>query len=387
VGGNSYWYRTEDGNYFWAGATDAPHPAAPEAARPVALAAPAAAPVRCGIARIDQILAGTPAAPLLPAEADPRAIGAIQDLLTGLGFAGLPTVVSTAYGVWGAKTVTAFASFRQNGGMAPAEGVDTEALKKLVTTPATDPRASSVYLSLVLGFAPSGMQRVLSLVSQMEGAGKFAALNRNTDRAGLSFGIIQWAQKPGRLAEILTGLNAADANQFNEIFGGGDAGVAAAVIAHCRKPFGGVDQKTGITVNPSFDLTAEPWLSRFRQAALDARFQQVQVQLALAAFNVSYAAIRHAAPELTSERSIGFLIDVANQFGNGGVVKLLAEARRPDMKEMDVLEEIADMTVDRMDDSLKTGVRARRDHFLTTTFLSSDPFVLDDVGRAAGAGT
>jgi hypothetical protein len=113
----------------------------------------------------------------------------------------------------------------------------------------------------------------------------------------------------------------------------------------------------------------------------------VQVQLALAAFHTSYASLRRVAPELNSERSVGFLIDVANQFGDGGVAKLLAAARRPDMKEMDVLEEIADLTVERMDDSLKAGVRARRDHFLNTTCLSSDPFVADDVGRAAGVGT
>ena len=387
VGGISYWYRTEDGNYFWAGATDAPHPAAPEVSRPVPLPAAALAPVRCGIARIDQILAGAGAAPLLPSEADPHAIGAIQDLLTGLGFAGLPTVLSTAYGVCGPKTVASLASFRQNNGLAPDGGVDTDTLKKMVATPATDPRASSAYLSLVLGFPPTGMQRVLSLVSQMEGAGKFAALNRNTDRAGLSFGIIQWAQKPGRLKEVLAALSTADASQFDEIFGGGDAGVAAALIAHCRKASGGVDPKTGATTDASFDLTAEPWISRFRQAASIARFQQVQVQLALAAFNTSYAAIRRLAPELASERSAGFLIDVANQFGDGGLAKLLTDARKPGISETDLLGEIADLTVERMDDSLKAGVRARRDHFLNTTFLSTDPFTPDDASLAAGAGT
>src|SRR5262249_38568264 len=153
-----------------------------------------------------------------------------------------------------------------------------------------------------------------------------------------------------------------------------------------RKVSGGVDPKTGFTADGSFDLTAEPWISRFRQAALSARFQQVQVQLALAAFTASYAAMRRLAPELSSERSSGFLIDVANQFGDGGLAKLLAAARRPGLSEMDVLTEIADLTVERVDDSFKTGVRARRDHFLNTSFLSSDPFAPDEVGRAAGAG-
>jgi N-acetyl-anhydromuramyl-L-alanine amidase AmpD len=391
VEGNSYWYRTEDGNYLWAGATDTPHPLAPETLRLVPLTTSTtpvpAAPVACGIPRIDQILANSVTAPLLSSDSDVRAIGAVQDLLTGLGFAGLPTVLSTAYGVCGPKTVAALASFRQNSDLAAGDGVDHDVLTKLVAAPATDPRATSVYLSLVLGFAPTGMQRVLCLVSQMEGAGKFAALNRNTDRAGLSFGIIQWAQKPGRLAEIVAALSTADADQFNQIFGGGDADVGAALLAHCRKPSGGIDPKTGLTTNPSFDLTAEPWISRFRQAALAGRFQQVQVQLAIAAFNNSYRAIQRVAPELKSERSAGFLIDVANQFGDGGLAKLVAAARRPGMSESDLLGEIADLTVERIDDAFKTGVRARRDHFLNTPFLSGDPFVPDDAGRAAGAGT
>jgi hypothetical protein len=233
-------------------------------------------------------------------------------------------------------------------------------------------------MSLSLGFAATGMQRILSLVAQMEGVGKFTALNRNKDHAGLSFGIIQWAQRPGRLAEILAAMLAADRDQFEAIFANGDPDVSAALIEHCRRPSGGVDPMTGITVNPSFDLTAELWVLRFRQAALSTRFQQVQVQLALAAFTASYNAIVRLAPDLRSERSVGFLIDVANQFGDGGLAKLYGAVRRPEMSESEVLEEIADLTVERIDDNFKAGVRARRDHFLNTSFLSNDPFVLKD---------
>ena len=391
VAGNSYWYRTQDGNYFWAGATDLPHPVTTPEPRPVPLQAlpdaGAAANILCGIARIDQLLSGASTAPVTAAETDARAIGAIQDLLTGLGFPGLPTVLSPVYGSFGPKTVAAAASFREQSSLPASDGVDTLMLGKMIAAPAIDPRASSVYLSLVLGFAPTGMQRVLSLVAQMEGLGKFAALNRNTDRAGLSFGIIQWAQKPGRLAEILAAMSAADKSQFDDIFGGGDPDVAAALIAHCRKPSGGVDLKSGQTVNPAFDLTAEPWPSRFRQAALTARFQQVQVQRALASFTASYNAIRRLAPDLTTERSAGFLLDVANQFGDGGLAKLYAAVHRPGMGEMDVLEAIADLTVERIDDAFKAGVRARRDHFLNSTLLSGDPFVFDELGRGAAAGT
>jgi hypothetical protein len=379
VQGNSYWYRTQDGNYFWAGGTDAPNPARPALPQPAtpqnppAISAPSA-PAACGIARIDQLLAGAVNLPLTVSDGDSRAIGAVQDLLTGLGFPGLPTVLSTAYGVFGAKTMAAVASFRQQQGLDAVANVDTAMLRKMIATPAPDPRASTVYTALVLGFPPAGMQRILSLVSQMEGAGRFAALNRNTDRAGLSFGLIQWAQKPGRLAEILAAMFQADRDQFVSVFGDGDSEVADALIAHCRKPSGGVISKTGDTTNPGFDLVAEPWISRFRQAALDARFQQVQVRVALAAFNSSFQAIQRFAPDLVSERSVGFMLDVANQFGDGGAARLYSEVHTPGMDQSAVLDAIADATVARIDDSFKTAVRARRDHFLETSLLSDEPF-------------
>jgi N-acetyl-anhydromuramyl-L-alanine amidase AmpD len=379
VAGNSYWYRTQDGNYLWAGATDSPNPLPPSQPLPVPLApSPVApgpsAPPSSGIPRIDQLLAGTSAQPLTDSDTDRLAIGALQDLLTGLGFSGLPTVLSSTYGVYGPKTVAAVASFRQQQAIAEAPGVDGAMLKKMLAAPATDPRASMVYLSLVLGFAPSGMPKILSLVSQMEGAGKFAALNRNTDRAGLSFGLIQWAQKPLRLSEILAAMSQTDRDQFVATIGGGDAGVADALVAHCRQPSGGVDPKTGDTTNPSFELVAEPWVSRFRQAAVSARLQQAQVRAALAAFDKSYKGLQRFAPQLQSERSVGFMLDVANQFGDGGVAKLYAGAARPGMKEMDILEAVADASVQAMEDAFQTGVRARRDQFLNTKLLSDGPF-------------
>jgi peptidoglycan hydrolase-like protein with peptidoglycan-binding domain len=387
VEGNSYWYRTADGNYIWAGGTNGPNPVTPKLPQPVSLP-PAPAPskgVSCGIPRIDQLLAGTVTSPITASETDTRAVGAVQDLLTGLGFPGLPTILSPAYGVFGSKTQAAVRSFRQQQGMEAAPDVDAATLEKLVAAPPADPRASAAYTSLVLGFQQTGMQRVLGLVSQMEGAGKFAALNRNTDRAGLSFGLIQWAQRPGRLAEILAAMFEADGDQFISIFGGAPD-IAATLIAHCRKPSGGVDPKTGETVNPSFDLITEPWLSRFRQAALNARFQQVQVQVAQAAFQSSYKAIQQFAPDLKSGRSIGFMIDVANQFGDGGMAKLYSAVYAAGMEETSILEAIADATVERVDDAFKTGVRARRDHFLQTTLLSDEPFTSDEVRAATTRG-
>jgi len=392
ISGNSYWYRTLDGNYFWAGGTAAPNPEVLVSPQPiplpVAAAAPPApaAPARCGIARIDQLFAGAAREPITAEESDRMAIGAVQDLLTGLGSKGLPTVLSADYGVFGSKTVAAVAWFRGQQGLDGAPEITGDLLRKMVAAPAPDPRGSTVYLALALGLPPSGMQRIVSLVSQMEGAGKFAALNRNTDRAGLSFGLIQWAQKPGRLAGLLAMMAEADRDQFAAIFGGGDPATADGLIAHCRKPFGGVDPKIGDTVNPSFDLVQDPWVSRFRQAALTQRFQQVQVQAALAAFNASYAALGRLAPGLRSERAVAFMLDVANQFGDGGTAKVYIDVHRDGMSETELIEAIADETVERMPDALQAGVRARRDHFLKTDLLTDDPFVAGEEARMAKAG-
>jgi hypothetical protein len=385
VQGNSHWYRTEDGNYLWAGATDSPNPVEPEQPQPVRLPAAAAVAtkaVACEIPRIDQLLAGEAVSPFQPSESDPPAMGAVQDLLTGHGFSGLPTVLSSAYGVCGPKTTAALASFRQQHALPLSTDIDSTMLSKMVSVPASDPRASRVYLSLVLGFAPNGMQTILSVVSQMEGAGKFAALNRNTDRAGLSFGLIQWAQRPGRLAGLLVAMSQADRATFITIFGAGDGDVADALLAHCRKPSGGVDPKTGDTVNPSFDLVAEPWISRFRQAALTARFQQTQVQEALAAFEASYRDLRRYAPDIRSERGVAFLIDVANQFGDGGAARLYSSVHRQGMSEMEILEAIADASVEEVGDAFQTGVRTRRDLFLHSSLLSDSVF---SEAQAAGA--
>jgi N-acetyl-anhydromuramyl-L-alanine amidase AmpD len=379
VQGNAYWYQAGDGNYFWAGRTDAPHPVAaenpPAAAVPRPLPQPGAS-ARCGIQLIDDLLASSPTAAAIGAgNSAAAAIGAVQDLLTGQGFSGLPSVLSTAYGIFGQRTTDAIRSFQTKQLLETTGAVDGKTLNKLVAVPALDPRASQVYLSLALGFPSTGMHRILSLVAQMEGIGKFGAINRNSDRAGLSFGLIQWAQRPGRLAEILLAMSSADRQQFVDIFGDGDDSVADALIAHTRSLSGGVDPKTGVATTTAFDLVNDPWVSRFRTAALVIRFQQVQVQTALAAFDSSYRALRRYAPEIVSERAVGFMLDVANQCGDGGTEKIYRSLHHPGMAEMDLLEAIADATVARVDDNLKGGVRTRRDRFLETPLLSNAPFV------------
>ena len=376
VRGNSCWYCTADGNYLWAGATDRPNPVSPERLRrESALASPevSAGSTKCDVQSLEDLLRDEKGAPI-SANGEPAAIGAIQDLLTGHGFPGLPTIVSPQYGRWTQKTTAALQLFQKANGLNVTDNVNQETFQKMLSTGAIDPRASEVYLALVLGLPCTGLHKILSLVAQMEGAGKFGAVNRNMDRAGLSFGLIQWAQKPGRLTDILVAMSAADHDLFVSIFGDGESAAAEGLVSYCRRPSGGVDPKTGVSVNAAFNLIEEPWLSRFRKSALEKKFQQIQAQVALQAFTSSYSRIRHFAPDLSSERGIAFMLDVANQCGDGGAEKLYNDVHRSQMSETDLLEAIAEETTTRVDDSLKAGVRSRREQFLQTFQLSDRVF-------------
>jgi len=232
----------------------------------------------------------------------------------------------------------------------------------------------------VLGIAYQGMQKVLGIVAQMEGVGKFGALNLNTDKAGLSYGIIQWAQKPGRLPEILKAFSAADRELYIDIFGDGDANLADGLIAHVSRLKGGVNPKTGETTNNKFDLIAPSWSRRFEKATLQPVFQIAQVQTAAKVFKSSLADIQVYAPDIRSERGIAFMLDVANQFGDGGLKDIYREVHRDGMQEFDILEAIADETVERIADNFKRGVRARRDGFLETKRLSDKALDMASLG-------
>ena len=338
----------------------------------------------CGISRIDDLNSGAATATaIVPGDPDKDSVGVLQQLLAGMGSPGLPNLLSADYGVFGPRTTAAVQNFRAAQGLAAGDSIDSQCLQALVSTPAGEPIVSRGFLTLVLDIPYTGLAKIVSVTAQMEGAGKFAALNLNSDKAGLSFGLIQWAQKPGRLTEILQAFQAADSANFVNIFGAGDAGLAANLIAHTQKIKGGINPATGETTDPAFDLVHDPWVSRFRQAALFKPFQQVQMQTALKDFADSLRFIQGYAPQLTSERAIGFMLDVANQFGDGGLHSIYNSVFTDGISESDLLQDIADATVAQIQDNAKAGTQARRQHFLTTTFLSDDAFANDAAQEVA----
>ena len=144
--------------------------------------------------------------------------------------------------------------------------MDASTVRTLVTVPAVSAIASQVYVACVLDLEFTGLLRLATVTMQLEGGGYFGASNWNTDRCGLSFGLIQWAQRPGRLHELLAAFDRADPNRFASIFGAGDRDLAEGLLAHTARPNGGVDPATGRAVDSRFEMTIQPWRDRWRAA-------------------------------------------------------------------------------------------------------------------------
>ncbi|HEY1272735.1 MAG TPA: hypothetical protein VGF08_12145 [Terriglobales bacterium] len=330
---------------------------------------------RCGVARIDALLEGVPGTPAIAAgDPDRDAVGVLQDLLTGHAQPGLPGLLSADYGIFGRRTTAAVQEYRRQHDLPRNDAADGNLLQSMIGSEAVDPVCCRAYLTLVLDIPYTGLAKTLAVVAQMEGAGKFTALNLNTDRQGLSYGIIQWAQKPGRLAELLHSFCDASATEFVRTFAAGDAKLAPALLAHVSGPQGGVEKKSGETSDPRFDLVRSPWVERFSQAGRLKLFQQVQVKTALQAFGKSLSRIRRFAPDLRSERGVAFMLDLANQFGDAGAEKIHRAVLQSAGNESDLLSAMAKESVRRMKDQFRDATQARRGQFMTANFLSDGPF-------------
>jgi hypothetical protein len=256
----------------------------------------------------------------------------------------------------------------------------------MVDVPAVAPSMARGYLALALDFAFTPLVQIVSITSQFEGAGRFTAINRNTDSAGLSFGAIQWAQKPGRLNELLRACQAAENDVFVQIFGVGDAALAAALVEHTALPGCGVDSQ-GQTTDPRFDLTSETWVSRFLAAGRHRVLQSVQVNAALDAFQKSLARLRTFAPQIQSQRGVAFMLDLANQHGDGGAQRIFQTVQSPGLSEPELLEAVEQESVARVrrqfgDGPITDSTRNRREAFRTTPLLSDEPFAEPAAGAA-----
>src|SRR2546422_514435 len=107
-------------------------------------------------------------------------------------------LLGTSRGRYGPMTTAAVRHFQSANDLDDSGAVNQATLQAMIEVPAVKPSVGRGYVTLVLDFEFTAMMQVASITAQFEGAGLFTAINRNPDRAGLSCGIILWAQKPGR---------------------------------------------------------------------------------------------------------------------------------------------------------------------------------------------
>ena len=303
----------------------------------------------CGIATLDRLWIDADAPSIAPTDRD--AVAAVQSLLLGHGFTRMPTILARDCGIYGPQTIAALQTFQSDQSLSATGGIDRGTLQALAKVPARSPVVSSAYAAFALDISATGLLRPATVTMQLEGGGRFAAANWNTDRAGLSFGLIQWAQRPGRLHELLVAFQRTDQERFVRIFGAGERLLTEGLLTHTGGINGGVDRMTGVTRDKNYDLIAEPWRSRFLEAGRDPVFQRAQIASALAAFTASAQRIRQTMPLVVSERALAFMLDVANQFGDTGaqsVVSTVMKTLKAGASEGDFLAAVGGETVVRI---------------------------------------
>jgi hypothetical protein len=333
-----------------------------------------------GIELLDKLKAGT-VAEIGPDDANPQSNAAIQELLYGHGYK-MPLMRVSGYGKYGQATKRAVKHFRARFGLGSGETVTRATLERLVSEPASRPVISRPYLTYVLDVSYRGYAKLVSVVAIVEGAGKFAAIARNPDRAGLSIGIIQWAQKPKRLAEITKRFDATTATKaiVRPLLGfqvGDDTGFNS-LITHLESARGGT-KANGESTNSTYDLIRDPWKSRFTNVCLNSALQKVQVEAAVAAFQASHTAFPTDLAMLTSEKSVALALDIANQFGDGGLRRLAAKAAPGAINEANLQQRLAREAEDKIRELFPLQpafARARADR---SDFILNDAGLLDTI--------
>jgi hypothetical protein len=326
---------------------------------------------RTGIRRIDALLESSPAVPaLVPGDGDPEAVGFVQELLRSHGFTRLPDMRTRSYGAFGELTRDAVLRYRAARGLPAIPNVDGALIADLAGREPPEPLACRGYLTLGLDFEYGPLLGLMALTCLFESGGRFACLNLNTDRQGLSFGIIQWAQRPGRLHEILKAFQDEELAVFEEL--GGSPGL----VAWTARPNGGVDPATGVALQSAWSLVDEPWKGRFAGMGRRSELQKVQVQTAQSDFRASLEVLRAPMPLISSQRGFAFALDVANQHGDGGARKIYQSVVRPGMNEAEALAAMERESVRRVAVQYGPGspeaasTANRRAFFRTTPYLS-----------------
>jgi peptidoglycan hydrolase-like protein with peptidoglycan-binding domain len=325
--------------------------------------------MKCCDPTIDGLLAVEASIANLTTGAKGCAVEYLQDLLRGHGYDFLPDPRVPWYGMYGLSTSHAVTDYRRKNGLPAADCADSALLRDLVQRTAPNAALNPAYAPLVMNVPFTPITRFVWLTSLFETGGAFGTLNLNTDQCGVSFGILQWSQKPGQLHKLLLACSTREPAEWARIIGG------TAILDHTSKPNGGVDA-SGISIEPGFELTKDPWKSRLLALGASPAMQRVQLELASDAYLNELTAITASAPEIRSERGLAFLLDLANQFGPGRIALHYKAAAQPGTTEPEILKQLENAFTNLARPQFQPQVRARREFFRTTPLLSDDPFTI-----------
>lgn len=332
-----------------------------------------------GIERIDQLLSGA-AEPIGPGETDQFAIGAIQDLL----HCWYPTVEPIKeylpkgrglrepaplflrgsqkgqgiYGEYTDRTAGLVRGFQQKWNTREdppwtlnADGtVDKLTLQSMLLFPARlSPFVTPGYFLFAAEKQLTHLLKALVLIASQECACKFETTNRNQDFAGLSLGIIHWAQKPGRLAEPIKYFYQREPEALAKLFGDkpgakhvnikkviAQLDLAGAAL-YSDKTLPPPGRKKGDSINRDLefarpDLGKTNWYQCFQNMLKNRLFQQLMFDFALATIRRMYdenspdypagfpkipgqGLLQWGGDKITSEKGVIFTLDLINQHG------------------------------------------------------------------------
>jgi hypothetical protein len=322
--------------------------------------------MNCGDTTIDGLLRGADSAkPLFPGDNVP-AVGYLQDLLRGHGFNFVPDPRSKSYCLYDTATRSAVVDYRRDNGLQFKEYVGIGMLRDLIIRPAFKAVLGRAYVPLVLDVAFTPILRFVWLTSLFETGGVFGALNLNTDECGVSFGILQWSQKPGQLHTFLQACFAREPAEWARIMQGNS------ILDYTAKPNGGLDAR-GFAIDPDFELTKEPWKSKLQALGRSLPMQRVQLAVASEVYRAELVRQTGYASGITSERGFAFLLDLANQFGGSRVEQRYKLIAQPGITESEILKKMEDAFTTLARSQFQLQVRARREFFRTTVLLSDEP--------------
>jgi hypothetical protein len=324
--------------------------------------------MKCGDKTIDGLLGGdTSVSPLYPGDNMP-AVGHLQGLLRGHGYAFVPDARAINYGVYGSETELAIADYRRKYGLKSSEKgcAGNGLLRDLVIRRAPKATMGPAYVPLVLDAEFTPVLRFVWLTSLFETGGAFQNLNLNTDRCGVSVGILQWSQRAGQLNVFLRACSAHEPVEWARIMGGNS------ILDYTARPNGGL-AASGFATDPAFELTKDPWKSKLVALGESLPMQRVQLRLAAETYGAELARQRRYATSIQSERGVAFLLDLVNQFGGDRVEQSYKAAARPGVGESRILKTLEDQFTNIAKLQFQPQVRARREFFRTTALLSDQP--------------